>query len=351
MNAETLDTLLRGVAVGGFLVTALVLVVNGKTNRVVWLGLVFYLCAIAHVLDNVKGLRTMGGPDTGLIGIAQNSTTVLLWAFMLSVFDDAKDRFWLRLIPVAIVTVLNWVALIWFGLFARFYWIFYHFVSISLMAHLLVVMVRGLGNDLVEARRQLRAPLLFVVAGYIGFTAWANFTMSLCCSDDNFWLVFQAAYLAIMAVGSTIAFLNAGPVFWGNSLNELNSETVGAPQEVDGVERALLARLQNAMATQEVWKTEGLSIGTLANDLSVPEYRLRRLINERLGYKNFADYINSHRVAAAKTVLSDPERATLSVSQIAFDLGYASLGPFNRAFKQDTQVSPSEWRAQNLANS
>jgi AraC-like DNA-binding protein len=351
MNAETLDTLFRGVAIGGFLATALVLVVNGKTNRVVWLGLAFYLCAIAHVLDNVKGLRTMGGPDSGVFGLAQNSTTALLWAFMLSVFDDAKGRFWPRLIPVAIMTALNFVALTWSGPPIQFYWIFYHFVSISMMFHLLVVMVRGLGNDLVEARRQLRAPLLFVVAGYIGFTAWANFTKSLCCSDDNFWLVFQAGYLAIMAIGSTIGFLNAGPVFWGNRLAEPNPATSNVPAQVDGVELALLSRLQNAMATQEVWKTEGLSIGTLANDLSVPEYRLRRLINERLGYKNFADYINSHRIAAAKTVLSDPEHATLSVSQIAFDLGFASLGPFNRAFKQDTELSPSEWRAQNLANS
>jgi AraC-like DNA-binding protein len=32
------------------------------------------------------------------------------------------------------------------------------------------------------------------------------------------------------------------------------------------------------------------------------------------------------------------------VSTIAFDLGFASLGPFTRAFKEATGLTPSEWR-------
>jgi AraC-like DNA-binding protein len=347
MNAETLDTLLRGIAIGGFLATALVLVINGKTNRVVWLGLVFYVCAIAHVLNNAVGLRDAGFSGLSIVLHVQNSTTALLWAFMLSVFDDAKGRFWPRLIPVAIITVLNFLAVMWRGPIMSHYWFFYHLASIIMMGHLLFVMVRGLRNDLVEARRQLRAPLLFMVAGYISFNAWADLTLI----NDNSWMFFQAGYLAIMAIGSTLGFLNAGPIFWGSLIGPVKLATVDVPEATDGVERVLLTRLKNAMETEEVWKKEGLSIGTLANDLSVPEYRLRRLINESLGYKNFADYINSHRIVAAKAILSDPAQATVSISQIAYDLGFASLGPFNRAFKQDTQLSPSEWRAQNLANS
>ena len=34
---------------------------------------------------------------------------------------------------------------------------------------------------------------------------------------------------------------------------------------------------------------------------------------------------------------------------IAFDLGYGSLGPFNRAFRAATEVTPTEWRRQALA--
>jgi AraC-like DNA-binding protein len=209
-----------------------------------------------------------------------------------------------------------------------------------MIAHLIVVMLRGIKSDLVEARRQLRAPLLFFVAGYIGFMAWVDFTDVICCGRANFWHVFQAGYLALMALGSSVGFLNAGPIFWGSRGQEPSTQTHVPAEAVNGVERALLARLQGAMTAQEVWKKEGLSIGILANNLSVPEYRLRRLINESLGYKNFADYINSHRIEAAKAVLSDPAKATQSISQIAYDLGFASLGPFNRVFKADTNLSP-----------
>jgi AraC-like DNA-binding protein len=349
MTADTLDTLLRGVALGGFLATALVLVINGKTNRVVWLGLVFYGCAIAHVLDNLTGLRDPVSYGFDALNLIQNSTTALLWAFLLNVFDDTEGRFWRRLIPVAVITIANLLSMI-MPIIALFHWVFYHTVSIVMMGHLIFVMMRGIQTDLVEARRQLRAPLLFLVAGYIVFMAWSDTARNVCCGPTSFLDQFQAGYLAVMALGSCVGFLNAGPIFWGSRVSEPSQSPSNPSEPADGVEIVLLQRLTTAMETKEVWKTEGLSIGSLASELSVPEYRLRRLINERLGYKNFADYINSHRIGAAKAILSDPAQATLSISQIAFDLGFASLGPFNRAFKQDTELSPSEWRAKTLAN-
>ena len=63
------------------------------------------------------------------------------------------------------------------------------------------------------------------------------------------------------------------------------------------------------------------------------------------GFRNFADFLNARRIEAARTALADPDKARLPVSSIAFDLGYASLGPFNRAFKDATGLTPTAWRA------
>ncbi|MBC7047243.1 AraC family transcriptional regulator, partial [Salmonella enterica subsp. enterica serovar Heidelberg] len=76
----------------------------------------------------------------------------------------------------------------------------------------------------------------------------------------------------------------------------------------------------------------------------VPEHRLRALINQRLGYRNFSDFLNSHRIADARAWLSDPARVDLPVLTLAMDLGYGSLAPFNRAFRDATGTSPSEDR-------
>ena len=102
------------------------------------------------------------------------------------------------------------------------------------------------------------------------------------------------------------------------------------------------------MSRDQVWKEEGLTIASLALRAHIPETQLRRLINDCLGYRNFPSYVNAHRIAAAKTRLADPGEARVSISTIAYDIGFASLGPFNRAFKEEAGVSPSEWRRKML---
>ena len=48
----------------------------------------------------------------------------------------------------------------------------------------------------------------------------------------------------------------------------------------------------------------------------------------------------------ASTALADPAQAEVPVITIAMDAGFASLGPFNRAFKATTGVTPTEYRRQ-----
>ena len=54
---------------------------------------------------------------------------------------------------------------------------------------------------------------------------------------------------------------------------------------------------------------------------------------------------------AAKRRLANPAEARTTVAAIAFDLGYGSLGPFNRAFRTATGSTPSAWRRAALAAS
>ena len=78
--------------------------------------------------------------------------------------------------------------------------------------------------------------------------------------------------------------------------------------------------------------------------MGLPEYRLRRLINGQLGHRNFAVFVNAYRVEAAARRLADPAEARKTIGEIAFDLGFTSLNPFNRAFKEIVGLTPTEWR-------
>ena len=109
-----------------------------------------------------------------------------------------------------------------------------------------------------------------------------------------------------------------------------------------------LARLEKLMA-DGVFLDQGLTIGELAKRMNMPEHRLRRLINQELGYRNFAAFINDHRIEEAKRRLSEPDTAREQITSLAFDLGYASLAPFNRAFRERIGMSPSQYREKALS--
>ena len=119
----------------------------------------------------------------------------------------------------------------------------------------------------------------------------------------------------------------------------------------DPAEERLATALQRLMAQERVYRSEDLSVASLAARLAVPEYRLRRLINQRLGHRNFTAYINGFRLDEARTALADPARRALPVLTIALDAGFQSIGPFNRAFKAASGLTPSEFRQQNRADS
>ncbi len=83
----------------------------------------------------------------------------------------------------------------------------------------------------------------------------------------------------------------------------------------------------------------------------MPEYRLRRVINQQLGYRNFNAFINRWRLDEARAALADPARRALPVLSIALEAGFQSIGPFNRAFKTSTGLTPTEFRKQKLIDS
>jgi AraC-like DNA-binding protein len=98
------------------------------------------------------------------------------------------------------------------------------------------------------------------------------------------------------------------------------------------------------MSVERAYRQEGLTIAALAGKLELPEYRLRQLINEGLGYRNFNAFLNHYRLEDAKAALADPSQREVPILTIAMDAGFQSIGPFNRAFKADTGATPTEFR-------
>ena len=342
---ETLELLLRGMAIGAVFATGVGLLRSRQGGPARWTGAIFCLSVAAFALNS-------GGAETralhsvaGLIWLLSIAGTAWFWLFAVTLFED-RPVTWGLMTPVAIMMIVGLVG----GLVglptSRGVWIVHNLLEVVLVLHVLLVIWRSWGGDLVEARRSLRGPFMVVVGVYCMILS--GFEIASDLGFNPAWgPLAQAASLAMMNLAGAVTFLQGRPDLFKGP----DRAGAAAPDAVSPQDRPLLARLQAVMADSDLWRREGLTIGQLAAEVEAPEHRLRRLINGGLGHRNFADFLNARRIEAAKAALAAPDNARASISALAFELGYGSLGPFNRAFKEATGLTPSAWRLRALAGS
>jgi AraC-like DNA-binding protein len=218
-------------------------------------------------------------------------------------------------------------------------------VVIALLAHIVSLALRELRNDLVDSRRRFRVAVALVLP-LVGFVIAGTELYEI--RDP------LPEWLGLALVQSlALAILSLAFALWMTAVRqELFVPALSAPQprtdELGPAEQLELQRLRTAIARGICFEPE-LSLTTLSRQLGVPEHRLRKLINKGLGYRNFAAFLNDHRITEARQRLADPNQAREQIASIAFGLGYASLAPFNRAFRELTGVTPTDYRARALA--
>lgn len=109
-------------------------------------------------------------------------------------------------------------------------------------------------------------------------------------------------------------------------------------------DRLLAERLVRLLRDEALDAEPDLRIADVAARLGQPEYRVSQCISAALGFANFNRLINHHRIERAKRLLADPGRDR-PILEIAFDCGFGSVGPFNRAFKDQVGMTPRAFRA------
>ena len=335
-QAQVLELLVRGAAVGVFVLLALRMVGGDRTPARLT-GALFCLGAAAHTITQCPmAFRALGFGAAPVWALSVMGAG-LFWAFALELFGDTSRLSPVRLIPVAGLLVVGSLAMASPPAASRILWLAHNLAGAALMLHVLLVVWTGWRGDLVEARRRLRGPLLGVAALYTLAVVSVQ-SAELFASPAHQLSMLAALSLLAMGLAGGAVFLRADGQLFGVSAGRTGVRPVEAP------DRPLLGRLNAALDADELWREEGLTIGGLAAKLGAPEHHLRRLINEGLGYRNFAAFINEHRIVAAKLALGDPAKARVAIATVAYEVGFSSLGPFNRAFRQATGQTPRDWR-------
>lgn len=335
-QALLLELLIRGGAVGGFLLLSVAIAQTRRTPIRVT-GALFCLGAASHTLTQSRFAFEALGYAQAPVWTLSVVGAGLFWAFAMELFGDNQRLAATRFLPTAALLVNGVLAITAPPAFTRALWLLQNVTSAVLMLHVLFVVWTGWRADLVEARRRLRGPLLGAAAIYTLVIVSVQSAELFSQPAGQVSMLAAVCLLALSLAGGAV-FLRAEPQLFGSTAGP------AAERPIEPRDQALLARLQQALDGEEVWREEGLTISALATRLGAPEHHLRRLINEGLGYRNFIAFINERRIAAAKQALSDPAKARTTVATVAYEVGFGSLGPFNRVFRETTGQTPTAWR-------
>ncbi|PWV97169.1 AraC family transcriptional regulator [Hoeflea marina] len=338
--SDLIDLFLRGGTIGILLLVVVHLLNKPATGPIRLTGIAFCLTGIAEAIVHTPLLAQVAPLPLQLMLPLEQAHFICMWWFVRSLFDD---RFEWRLpcfIPAAIATPIVLAAILLEG--PAVFVLRGALVALNVVLLGLIVSdaLRDRATDLVNERRAFRRALALSVPPFTLFVSIVSLL--------NMWAALNPVVCNIYAA---IYFLmSLGFSYWLTSLKGgmfARSETgqEGTPEDapLTGADRLELDRVVKAM-DGGLYLEPGLTIGGLGDLMHIPEHRLRRLINRGLGYRNFAAFVNDYRINEAKRRLADPAMAREQIIQHAFSLGYASLAPFNRAFRERVGVSPSEFR-------
>lgn len=349
---EQLDFFFRGTGVSILALACIQMTIRYRHTLAGQLGIAFCVSSACYLLCRPVGVYWNAGWWGLPIYLGCFSSSAVFWMLSRAWFDD---RFRLRWYHGALLLILNLAYVRNFLLpewAPRFFGmqppaeilelreLFPRLISIGFVLAALIQAQFGRADDLIEARRKFRDRLVIVVGGWMVIVASVEIYLlgkghSLLLEVGNMAAI-TAMLIVIMAYG-----MRMREGLFPQRAQPSPASMAPSAVEPDG---DLLGALKRFIQDEQGYRQPGLTIAALADMLKVPEYRLRRAINGHLGHRNFSDFLNRHRIADACRQLRNPENARLPVLTIAMDVGFNSLGPFNRAFKAETGMTPVEYR-------
>ena len=102
--------------------------------------------------------------------------------------------------------------------------------------------------------------------------------------------------------------------------------------------------LLNLFYKEKVYKVSDISLKKLSERLGTDRHSTSQVINEHFKM-NFFTLINMFRIKEAQDIFNNDESGDLSIIDVAYDVGYNNKVTFNKAFKKETNLTPSQYRS------
>ena len=337
------DGVLRGSAAGLLALLIVLFVRDGRRTLTGRLGVLLSLSGLAYLVLPTLDYANDGTWWRLLVHISTLSGPGLFWLFAASWFDDdftLRVHHAMALAASVLLGLISDYGAVSRAMHILLLDILWRLSAIGMVAAGIVISLRGRQNDLVETRRRTRLVLSTAIGLVIVWVVLAELPLK-GWPPPLEWRLINSAGLFALAATLTVTITG-----WRDPglLAPVRTPTLAGPR-AEADDSQLLARLDNEMKRERLYRQNGLTIASVAARLGVPEYRLRRAINQGLGERNFNAYLNGFRLAEVREALADPAQRETPILTIALDAGFGSLAPFNRAFRAAENCTPTEYRA------
>lgn len=109
--------------------------------------------------------------------------------------------------------------------------------------------------------------------------------------------------------------------------------------EIEELKRAI----EQALVQKKLYLNESLTLSNLAEEVKLTDKKLSTFINQELS-TNFYELVNTHRINAFKKEINSAENQHLTIWGIASQCGFNSKTSFNRIFKKQIGMTPSQYQ-------
>jgi AraC-like DNA-binding protein len=200
--------------------------------------------------------------------------------------------------------------------------------------------------------------LKYVIAGmgFVWITVLLGVTLSyfypVISMGLSDFFIFLAVTIAIFFLGffgfkQQTIYMNVPDMILHNKYNEKQVEKESKERyKKSGLSekkaKEYLVQLLQYMKEEKPYLNSKLSLNEVASRLKISINHLSQVVNGHLGI-SFFDFVNKYRVDEMKSKLSDPENKQFTLIAIAYDCGFNSKSSFNKIFKKNTGLTPSEF--------
>jgi len=164
----------------------------------------------------------------------------------------------------------------------------------------------------------------------------------------------RTTYLWDMVIISTFSILafRQSPVF---KVPELESQKEIIEEKTESKEKYGTSRLEDdtlgsiakelldLVEKEKPYLDPDLNVSSLGEMISLQRHVLSQVINSTQKM-NFYNFINGYRVKEVKKLLKDPQNNDKNILELAFSAGFRSKSHFNMIFKNETGLTPKEFR-------